>query len=119
MSAHVLQIDLSKPLTAIRPSARHGALWMVIRFGPRPIGWLRWRRAIIGETLTPDVLQGLIADQLGMQVMDLLRNPHLRAEPDISRYTPRMSIVICTREHPDQLERQLRSIEKLVYPRDK
>src|SRR5690242_18970442 len=109
MSAHVLQIDLSKPLEPFKTDSRHAALWMVIRFGARPIGWLRWRRAVIGEVLTPDVLQGLIADQLGMQVIDLLRNPQLRAAPDISSYMPRISIVICTRECPEQLQRQLNS----------
>src|SRR5437762_9661087 len=115
MTAQVLQVDLSRPLVPIRTGKRYHVLWILVRFGVRPIGWLRWRRALVGDVLTPDVLQGLLADQLGLQIMDVLRNDTLRTTPRTS-FTPSFSIVICTREHPDQLQRQLESIKQLDYP---
>jgi glycosyltransferase involved in cell wall biosynthesis len=50
---------------------------------------------------------------LGLQIIDVLRDPSLRQPPP--KYTPSVSVVICTREHPDQLQRQLESCSKLIY----
>src|SRR5947207_11305000 len=114
MAARILEIDLAKPLGPIRIHRRFSALWIVVRWGIRPIGWLRWRTNQMGDVLRPDMLQIMLADQLGLQIIDLLRDPTLRQPP--SKYTPSMSVVICTREHPEQLDRQLASCAGLIYP---
>jgi len=41
MAARILQIDLAKSLEPIRIQRRFSALWIVVRWGIRPIGWLR------------------------------------------------------------------------------
>ena len=115
MAAQIFQVDLAHPLMPVFLNPRWQVVWILVRFGVHPIGWVRWRRATLGAVLTPDMIQGLISENLGMQVMDLLRDPKLRNPPP-PRCQPSFSIVICTREHPDLLERQLRSIEKLDYP---
>jgi hypothetical protein len=113
MPARILQIDLSAPLQPIPVPKRYGALWIVVRWGIRPIGWLRWPCRKMGNLLQPDLLQVLLADQLGLQIIDLLRDPSLRQPP--ANFTPSMSVVICTREHPEQLRRQLQSCSKLRW----
>lgn len=114
MPARVIQVDLAEPLAPIRTSRKYPAYWVMVRFGRAPLGWVRFRRSIVGDVVTPDVLRGLIADQIGPQVVDAAhRAAHLPAEP---LHRPGVSVVICTREHPDQLERQLRSMTGLEYP---
>src|SRR5438876_12135565 len=114
MGAQIVQIDLSRPLAPVEIDARHGAIWIVVRWGIRPIGMIRWATRPLGEVLTPDVLRTLLAEQLGLQVLDILRDPALRSPPPA--FTPSISVVICTREHPEQLKRQLESCAKLIYP---
>ena len=117
MAARVLQIDLNAPLAPIPTSERYAALWILIRVGRRPIGWVRVRRAAVGAVLTPDMQQRLIAEQIGLQVIDAFRNrQHELPEDADESKLPSMSVVVCTREHPDVLERQLNSLAKLDYP---
>ena len=117
MAARVLQLDLNAPLAPIPTSDRYAALWILVRVGRRPIGWVRVRRAAVGHVITPDMLHALIAEQLGLQVIDAFRNrlAELPEDVDASRL-PSMSVVVCTREHPDVLERQLASLVRLDYP---
>jgi glycosyltransferase involved in cell wall biosynthesis len=114
MAARVLEIDLAKPLAPIPTQRKYGAYWCLVRFGHRPVGWVRFRRAIVGNWIQPDYLRGLIAEQLGPQMIDALhRGTQLSHE---TPHTPPISVVICTREHPDQLLAQLKSLRKLAYP---
>jgi len=117
MAARVLQIDLNAPLAPIPTSERYPALWILVRVGRRPIGWVRIRRAAVGNVITPDMLHAIVADQLGMQVIDAFRNrlADVPEDADESKL-PSMSVVVCTREHPDVLERQLASLMRLDYP---
>ena len=117
MAARVLQIDLNAPLAPIPTHERYAALWILVRVGRRPIGWVRIRRAAVGNVITPDMLHALIAEQLGLQVIDAFRNrlADLPEDADDSKL-PSMSVVVCTREHPDVLERQLASLMRLDYP---
>jgi cellulose synthase/poly-beta-1,6-N-acetylglucosamine synthase-like glycosyltransferase len=114
MAARVIQVDLAQPLAPLRTSKKYAAYWAMVRFGRSPLGWVRFRRSIVGDVVTPDVLRGLIADQIGPQIVDgVHRAAHL---PPAPAHRPPVSVVICTREHPDQLERQLRSMTALDYP---
>jgi glycosyltransferase involved in cell wall biosynthesis len=114
MAARVLEIDLAKPLAPIPTQRKYAAYWCLIRFGHQPVGWVRFRRAIVGNWIQPDYLHGLIAEQIGPQVIDAMhRGPQLSRE---APHTPPISVVICTREHPDQLLAQLKSLRKLYYP---
>ena len=117
MAARVLQIDLDAPLAPIPTSEKYAALWILVRVGRRPIGWVRLRRAAIGAVLTPDMQATLIADQIGLQVIDAYRNRQYENPENGDRSKlPSMSVVVCTREHPDVLERQLNSLMRLDYP---
>jgi GT2 family glycosyltransferase len=117
MAARVVQVDLSQPLPAIRtdgPYARYGMLWILVKFGVQPLGWVKCRAKQYGHVITPDLLAGLICDTMWLQVHDAAR---LRTfERTRSPHAPGISVVVCTREHPDVLERQLASLAQLKYP---
>jgi glycosyltransferase involved in cell wall biosynthesis len=114
MAARVIEIDVSKPLVSIPTQRKYAAYWCLIRFGARPLGWVRFRRAIVGDWIHPDLLQALIAEQIGLQIIDAAHNgPQLTDEP---AHTPPISVIVCTREHPDQLLLQLKSLRNLIYP---
>ncbi|MBA3272612.1 MAG: glycosyltransferase, partial [Chthoniobacterales bacterium] len=69
-----------------------------------------------GDIITPDRIQQLAGEQIGVQVFDAIRAESNDADPSTSAYAPPISILVCTREHPDVLDRQLQSLAKLDYP---
>src|SRR5947207_11854148 len=90
-------------------------VWVLVRYGRRPLGWARLRRTVLGEALTPDVQRTLITETIGLQVLDgISKRVHVLGEKP---YTPPISVIICTREHPELLSRQLQSMTKLIYPK--
>lgn len=114
MAARIIQLDLARPIEPIRTARKYSAYWVMVRFGIKPLGWVRFRRAAVGEVVTADVIRGLIAQQIGPQVVDAVhQRVHL---PPERPHRPPVSVIICTREHPDQLERQLESVCRLDYP---
>ena len=114
MAARIFQVDLAHPLPTLRVARRHKLLWILVKFGVQPIGWVRCRARQFGNAISPDLLAQLISDQLYIGVHDAARNrmfDSLRA-----KHNPSVSVVVCTREHPDVLERQLESLAQLEYP---
>lgn len=120
MAARIFQVDLAQPLPTLRIEGRYNMLWLLVRFGAQPLGWVRCPFKRFGDRITPDLLAGMITDAMWVQVHDAARNrtferPASDGSPGAPPL-PSMSVVICTREHPDVLERQLRSIAELKYP---
>lgn len=114
MSALVTEVDLAQPLDPIPIPRRHGAVWVLVRRGRRALGWVRHRRSMVGTVLHPDALRTLIGEQLPMEVVDSLRCAAPVSDPDFSSLP--VSVIVCTREHPGLLRRQLQSLSELDYP---
>ena len=113
MATFVTQVDLCSQIAPIRPPRRYGALWCLVKSNRQPLGWIKCSRSRFGTTLSPDQLHEMIAEQLSLHVYDACRNRAFD-EPVLQRAIG-VSIVVCTREHPDVLERQLASLARLEY----
>jgi len=90
-------------------------LWILVKFGVQPIGWVRCRCEQFGRQITPDILASLISEALYLQVHDAARKQLGAPRPNNTGKGPSVSVVVCTREHPEMLERQLASLGNLDY----
>jgi len=54
MAAQILQIDLAQPLPTIRTLPRYRHLWILVRFGRQPLGWVRCRPRQFRRKIEPD-----------------------------------------------------------------
>lgn len=119
MASQIVQIDLCKPLPAVAIDRRYSAVWMLVRFGPQPLGWLRCLTRDYGTNIPSQRLGELIADQLWTQLRDAgkLAPDALYPPQATSSELPLISVVVCTRDRADKLDRQLRSIGRLDYPK--
>jgi len=122
MSVRIIQVDLAEPLPTLQAGGGdrcHGDLWILVKLGPQPIGWVRCGDVKnFGKQIGPDQLLKLANDALSREIQAAARE---RAhEPITLTRTPSFSIVICTRAGSGSdaapLQRQLEHIAKLSYP---
>src|SRR5437899_11658 len=73
MATQIVQIDLAQPLPTIRTGGRYTNLWILVRFGRQPLGWVRCRNKELRHKIMPDLLAQLIAEALYLQVHDAAR----------------------------------------------
>ena len=102
MAAQIFQVDLAEPFQPLRLKRKYAAAWILVRFNTRPIGWVKLRRPTTGDYITADRLHQLAGEQIGLQVFDALRTESATASGK-GTYTPPISVLVCTREHPDVL----------------
>jgi len=132
----VVEVELTEPLPRLESDDRYGSAFVLARLHTEPIGVLRVE---LGD-------EGVSSDQLATQLWGELRGPiverfvaagltapaeltdaGLTAEPDEWPFlrnrsaalavAPRISVVLCTRDRPAQLEKCLDSLARLDYPR--
>src|SRR5690242_2736416 len=111
MSAQIVQIDLSHPLPGVRAERPHDTLWILIRRGALPLGWIRCDVAKFGGHIAPDLLGQLIAERLAHVSMPIT----VPTTPSIAGHHPFVSIIICHQGSSAQLQRTLQSIAELKY----
>src|SRR4051812_30616608 len=111
MAAQIVQVDLAVPLPSLAPGRRYASLCILVRFGPQPIGWVRWRAKQLGDTLSAETLAQLIADTLWREVRDVVWER--KVQPLKPKKKPLISVIVCTDTTGDRcesLERQLRAL---------
>jgi O-antigen biosynthesis protein len=132
----MIEVELTEPLPAVVSDRRHQRVWVLGRLYTEPVG----------ACIIPKNEQGLSPDQLGALLWPKLREPvmarfaaaglrrpaeltgkglagdsaawpflHRRAE--VLDTAPFISVVICTRDRPDNLAACLRHLNRQEYPR--
>src|SRR5688500_11854436 len=128
MGVQIMQVDIAQPLPTLPTSAggtaggrRDGAaapLWILVKLGPQPVGWVRCDAKAFGQSIEPDRLLQVIHDALDREIRAAAREGAHEPIAPLLR-PPSFSIVICTRDDnaaaagAAALERQLESIAKI------
>jgi O-antigen biosynthesis protein len=133
--ARIMDVELTEPLPAVSYDGQHRSAWVLGRLHTEPVG--RCVVQLDQEGLTPDHLGALLWPELrervserfaavGMPEPGALTGKGLAAEPDawpflrcrreVLAVAPFVSVVICTRDRPDQLEACLRLVDRIDYP---
>ena len=134
--ALMLEVELTKPLPAVSYDGQHRRAWVLGRLHGEAVG-----TCIVGldeEGLTPAQLGALLWPELrepvaerflaaGMPAPGTLTGeglaadeatwPFLARRREVLAKAPMISVVICTRDRPEQLDNCLRHFEQQEYPR--
>jgi GT2 family glycosyltransferase len=134
--ARIIEVELSDPLPKIEPGEQYRRIWALARLHTEPVGVCV--APLTAEGLSPDEFAALIWRELSEPIGERfvaaglprpaeLTGDGLKAEPDawpflrrrsaILADAPHISVVICTRDRPDQLAKCLKRLELLEYPR--
>src|SRR4051794_35572871 len=49
MATRIVQIDLAKPILPVGGLSGYGRVWLLIRHGRRPVGWVKFSRTFVGQ----------------------------------------------------------------------
>lgn len=136
--AHVLDIELTKPITGLQrttPNGRHAErAWVLARLFGEPLGLDVLD--IPPEGLSSAEVEALLLDRWLPRLAQLLGIDEVRPDPNTIREAtrtigggafsrahaefigraPRCSVVVCTRERPDELRRCLNSLTVQDHP---
>jgi len=134
--ALMLEVELTEPLPAVSYDGQRRRAWVLGRLHGEPVGTCIVR--LDAEGLTPAQLGALIWPELrepvaerflaaGMPAPSTLTGeglaadeatwPFLRRRRQVLAKAPLISVVICTRDRPEQLDNCLRHFDQQEYPR--
>lgn len=115
MPTKVLDIDLSEKITPVWVGKDYDSLYILVRYCKQPLGWV-W--ISISNPMFPVVsvecLQQAITEQLGWNLVQTILAKQLNNELEAARSEP-ISIVVCTRNRTQQLDRCLQSLLAIDY----
>ena len=108
----MVRIDLNEPLEAVEVEPHYGQVLLIVAVGGRVVGqtWVEAQR-----TLSPAAQWRAISADLAPEVRRAQIRDALAAceTPQNAGIPPRVSVIVCTRDRPDQLSECLDSIAAL------
>jgi Glycosyl transferase family 2 len=134
--ARIVEVELTAPLPRIDGDGHHGRAWILVRLHTEPVGVCVAPLTAAG--IDPDGLAALIWRELsgpvaerfaaaGLARPETLAGGGLRAEPGSWPYlrrraelladAPFISVVVCTRDRPEQIRKCLNRLAGQQYPR--
>jgi O-antigen biosynthesis protein len=133
--ARVVEIELAAPLPRLEPDGHYGRAWMLIRLHTEPLG--SCVLPLPPQGVSPDDLAAELWRRFGAQAGDrfaaagLARPagltaaglasdpdswPYLRNRAAVLAAAPFLSVVVCTRDRPEQIKKCLNRLALQQYP---
>jgi GT2 family glycosyltransferase len=132
----VIEVELTEPLPRLIRSEQYGSVWMLARLCTEPIGvciaslgeggisadqlatllWRELNEPIAERLAAAGITERVALTGAGLKV-DSEASPFLRRRSAILDDAPFISVVICTRDREDQLQKCLNRLEQQEYPR--
>jgi glycosyltransferase involved in cell wall biosynthesis len=117
MLIKIAEIDLRVPLQPIYVDARYNKLFVLLRWGYRPLGMLKLECMPHTKAFSVERLQHEISETVGWQLWEQAVSGTLdRLDNSDDGSLPPISVVACTRDRPLSLERCLQALAQLDYP---
>jgi O-antigen biosynthesis protein len=134
--SRIVEVELTDPLPRLEPSDRYGSAYVLARLHTEPIGVVTI--GLGDKGVSPDELATRLWGELRAPIAERyvaagltgpaeLTEAGLQIEPDAWPFlrnrsatladAPSISVVLCTRDRADQLEKCLDRLARLVYPR--
>jgi O-antigen biosynthesis protein len=135
LPTRVIEVELTKPLPKLAPDGHYGRVWILARLYTEPIGVCVV--TLPREGITPDALGAQLWTKLNAPVAQrfeaagrtapaALPGSGLAAEPDgwpflrdraaLLANAPFISVVVCTRDRPEQIKKCLSRLAGQKYP---
>lgn len=132
----IMEVELTEPLPGVSGSEHYGQVWILARihtesigvcfaslsdegFSPAQLSQLLWRQlkeSIVERLADAGITEPVALTEAGLKI-DQETWPFVCERSALLDSAPFVSVVICTRDRPDQLEKCLNRLERQQYPR--
>jgi glycosyltransferase involved in cell wall biosynthesis len=114
MALKVLEVELSEQIEPVWGVEGYSGLYILMRYRGRPVGWacLTVRQAVVSA----EQVREAIVEQLGWEIVPHVLGGAIVPQAAGNTPLPPVSVVVCTRDRADQLERCLQALLALDYP---
>jgi glycosyltransferase involved in cell wall biosynthesis len=109
----LLEWDLAGPFTAPAESSRHEAVRLLVRREGSPLGWVELPND--ARALAPDLVGAAVARALAREIWEAGLQHRLRPVRDAPSDTVLVTVVVCTRDRPEQLRGCLDALATQTY----
>jgi glycosyltransferase involved in cell wall biosynthesis len=111
MAYKLVEVELSKPLTAIELAPEESGVGLIARWQDRLVGF-EMIAASAGSTLSGEKLRALADERFAVRVLTARVEDELAASsPPRNRLLPSLTVAICTKDRPQRLSRLLKSLD--------
>lgn len=141
LPTRVIEVELTEPLPGLDHDGHYGRAWILVRLHTEPLGVCVV--TLPREGISPDALAGVIWHELNSVVADRFVAaglaapsaltgagltgadvaadpgawPFLRRRAEVLADAPFISVVVCTRDRPEQVKKCLSRLAQQDYPR--
>jgi glycosyltransferase involved in cell wall biosynthesis len=137
LPTRVIEVELTQPLPKLEHDGHYGRAWILVRLYTEPIGVCVAPLPAAG--IEPDALAALVWTEVsgavarrfeaagraapaaltgqGLPAADQDAWPFLRERAALLASAPFISVVVCTRDRPEQVKKCLSRLERQEYPR--
>lgn len=132
----IIEVELTEPLPGVGGGEQYGQVWILARMHTESIGvctaslskegissdqlaellWLALNEPIVERLTAAGMTEPVALTGAGLKI-EQDAWPFLRERSAVLDAAPFVSVVICTRDRPDQLRKCLNRLEKQRYPR--
>lgn len=110
----LIEIEVTQPLPEIKTEANHTGIALKLRYRDRPVG-LILQEINPETTLSPEALADLIQAEIGTKIVQEKLRDVLSPALDLDAF-PFLTVAICTKDRPENVERCLKSLIPLQIP---
>ncbi len=115
MLASITAIDLTRPIPAVQVAPHHERLLILARLGYMPVTIVSLALSWHQREVSPEQLRAVLVEAIGPQLWENGLAQLLQAQTDPAEWPP-ISVVVCTRDRAEALERCLTALKRLDYP---
>lgn len=114
MSYSIIQLEVSQPFPIIKTQDHETGIALVLRYHDRPIGFLM-QEIPSNSVISQEDLDSLLSREVALKLLQEKIREELLKKPD-QYQLPSLTIAICTKDRPDNVERCLKSLQNLKKP---
>jgi glycosyltransferase involved in cell wall biosynthesis len=116
MPKKVVELELSGEKNPIWGCDRYDWIHILVRYHGDPVGWVCIHNSDWAPVINLERLRYAIADQLGWELVWNMLGKNSERQATDSAPLDSISVVVCTRDRADQLEKCLKALLALDYP---
>lgn len=114
MSYSIIQLEITEPLPKLLIKPQETGIALIIRYRDRPIGFVMQELAP-NTQLSPDALTRLLSEKIGKKLLQEKIKEELSNNQDSPPFSS-LTVAICTKDRPNNVERCLNSLQNLKKP---